>query len=123
MISLARNRVLHEKFDSQNYALWDYTPEMFWGTRAGGGSVFKLKVPRGGGVPGEGGGREGREGVHREFGGGGGLFFFGAEMPAKLHRSTHPNLHLNLLVLLCNAQRVLWCFACDVLALPIPFGP
>ena len=56
------------------------------GEREGGGSAFSLKIPGGGGVPGEGGrGRGGREGVCREFGGicwwGGKYFFSGPKCP------------------------------------------
>ena len=56
---------------------------------AGGGGVFSFFIEnarREGGSPRKGGGRGGRECVCRELGGGGGqnVFFFGAEMPAKL---------------------------------------
>ena len=64
-------------------------------TGRGGGSVFLLKIPEGGGAsPTRGGGRDG---VGRVFagnwGGGAKYFFFGAEMPAKEIEGTNIQLH------------------------------
>ena len=54
----------------------------------GGGGIFTLKIP-GGGVSRAGGGRgvRGREGVYGKFGGGGQIFFFGAEIPTEILRA------------------------------------
>ena len=35
LFSLARNRVFHEKLESQNYTIWGCTPEICWGINFG----------------------------------------------------------------------------------------
>ena len=64
-----------------------------WGDREGGGSVFLLKIPGGGGDLSKngGGGRGGREGVCGKFGGRGAKFFFsGRNVLQVIYGHFHP---------------------------------